>query len=160
MECALRVRFCPVAEVQLPAQQVGRLRRRHLRLLIKSEALDGAGAIGGGHGITRHRSSSLSSSNSKAFTTTLFMRARCCASIVTAAPRLLDFGDCEVGKRKEATIELRNQSDLPARVTAFVAQPYAGSAVTVQREHFLLPRQKLTLTLGLLPQVRVLLARD
>jgi hypothetical protein len=74
----------------------------------------------------------------KIFTKTLPCRARCCTSLISAKPQILELGECNIGDLKSASFEITNDSDLPATILPVVE---SGSLDLLEKEIFIPPRQ-------------------
>eukprot|EP00808_Paulinella_micropora_P004891 g27155.t1 len=76
-------------------------------------------------------------------------KARVCTSWITLKPEKINFGDCNIGTRKEATVQLFNQSELPA----FVRMVCDSKSVSMSVSRVTIPpRQSYDLSIVYVPR--------
>ncbi|BBM97058.1 hypothetical protein MPTK1_1g02700 [Marchantia polymorpha subsp. ruderalis] len=77
-------------------------------------------------------------------------KARVCTSIVKLSTPELNFGDCNIGSHKSASVDIMNLSDLPALVTSYVTSTVLSFKSNVERV-LIPPRQSYRLDIDLVP---------
>lgn len=73
-----------------------------------------------------------------------------CTSIVKLSTPELNFGDCNIGSHKSASVDIMNLSDLPALVTSYVTSTVLSFKSNVERV-LIPPRQSYRLDIDLVP---------
>ncbi|KAL3702130.1 hypothetical protein R1sor_020152 [Riccia sorocarpa] len=77
-------------------------------------------------------------------------KARVCTSIVKLSTPEINFGDCNIGSHKSASVEIMNLSDLPALVTSYVTSTVLSFKSKAERV-LIPPRQSYSLEIDLVP---------
>ncbi|KAL2649598.1 hypothetical protein R1flu_017726 [Riccia fluitans] len=84
------------------------------------------------------------------FSNIIQCKARVCTSIVKLSTPEINFGDCNIGSYKSASVEIINLSDLPALVTSYVTSTVLSFKSKAERV-LIPPRQSYCLEIDLVP---------
>jgi hypothetical protein len=118
MERVIDVCYRPERDAQTPDHRGGRLTKRNFRLILSYGKQTA--------GVKKRK--------------VIQCKARTCTSFIEVSPKLVNFGDTDVGTLKSAPIHITNCSDLPARVEmryiSKVLNCYRGEIVIPPRQSF------------------------
>ncbi|KAF9935756.1 hypothetical protein BGZ67_003136 [Mortierella alpina] len=97
------VSYRPALDTSLDDFQAGKLLRKSFRIMVSYAPWSGTSSVSFSENTQKNRK-------------IIQCKARACTSFVTFEPKVLDFGDTDVGALKSLPIKLVNQSEIPAMV--------------------------------------------